>query len=105
MCYNKVIVLLFNMGEIMNTKSQIVRYESKVYAKGKTTLPLAIRDTLGIKDNDVIIYIQKDNSFEITTRNRLIEQMQKKLKQVKDNYSVDDFIADRRCEAQDELKD
>lgn len=82
-----------------------VRYESKVYSKGKTTLPLEIRTKLGINDNETIIYIPRGNTFEITTKRLLLEQMQQKLKLANDNYSVDDFIADRRQEAMDEFKD
>ncbi|MCE3269151.1 MAG: hypothetical protein K0R49_1403 [Burkholderiales bacterium] len=89
----------------MELLNHAVRYESKVYAKGKTTLPIEIRKKLGIQDNEKIIYISKGNSFEITTGRILLEQMQKKLQSAKDNYSVEDFIADKHKEAFNELKD
>lgn len=89
----------------MQSINSAIRYESKVYSKGKTTLPLEIRTKLGINDNETIIYIPRGNTFEITTKRLLLEQMQQKLKLANDNYSVDDFIADRRQEAMDEFKD
>lgn len=85
--------------------NQTTRYESKVYNKGKTTLPLEIRNKLGIKDNETIIYIQDGNSFKITTAKLLLEQMRTKLKLSDSEYSTDDFIAERHQEALNELKD
>jgi bifunctional DNA-binding transcriptional regulator/antitoxin component of YhaV-PrlF toxin-antitoxin module len=82
--------------------SNYTKYESKVYTKGKTTLPLEIRKQLGISDNEKLIYIKKGDLFEITTNKRLLEQMQAKLRLANDNYSVDDFIAERRHEALEE---
>lgn len=87
----------------MNAIAQVLRYESKVYSKGKTTLPLEIRNKLGIKDNETLIYIPKGNSFEVTTKKLLLEQMQQQL--ANNGYSVDDFINERRHESVDELKD
>lgn len=89
----------------MKNLKHITTYESKIYAKGKTTLPLEIRKKLGIKDNEKLIYIYKGNSFEITTTKLLLEKMQHKLKMANDNYSVDDFIADRRQDTLEELAD
>lgn len=89
----------------MQQHYQAVKYESKVYSKGKTTLPLEIRIKLGIKDNETIIYIPRGNTFEITTKRLLLEQMRTKLQESEVNYSVDDFIADRRQDSLDELKD
>ena len=93
------------MENIMQQHTHNVRYESKVYSKGKTTLPLEIRTKLGIKDNETIIYIPRGNTFEITTKRLLLDQMRAKLQKSEASYSVDDFIADRRQDALDELKD
>ena len=82
-----------------------VKYESKVYSKGKTTIPVEIRTKLGINDNEIIINILRGNTFEITTKRLLLDQMRLKLQQSETSYSVDDFIADRRQDALDELKD
>jgi len=89
----------------MNTKHPNVRYESKVYSKGKTTLPLEIRKQLGIHDNEKLIYIQNGNNFSITTSRILLEDMQKKLQKSSHQYSVDDFINERHQDALSELKD
>ena len=89
----------------MQPLNHITKYESKVYAKGKTTLPLEIRKQLGIQDNEKLIYIPKGNSFEITTSRLLLQQIQLKMQLANDNYSVDDFITERRQDALDEIKD
>ena len=93
------------LGVIMQPLNHITKYESKVYAKGKTTLPLQIRKQLGIQDNEKLIYIPKGNSFEITTSRLLLQQMQLKMQLANNNYSVDEFITERRQESLDELKD
>jgi bifunctional DNA-binding transcriptional regulator/antitoxin component of YhaV-PrlF toxin-antitoxin module len=90
---------------MMLQQTHSARYESKVYSKGKTTLPLEIRNKLGIKDNETIIYIPRGNSYEITTKRLLLEQMRVKLQQPENNYSVDNFISDRHQDALDEMKD
>ena len=89
----------------MQPLNHITKYESKVYAKGKTTLPLEIRKQLGIQDNEKLIYIPKGNSFEITTSRLLLQQMQLKMQLANDNHSLDDYLAERRQEALDEIKD
>ncbi|MDQ5921717.1 MAG: hypothetical protein QG673_1776 [Pseudomonadota bacterium] len=68
-------------------------------------MPLEIRKKLDIKDNETLIYIPKDNSFEVTTKRLLLEQMQQKMQLANDTYSVDNFINERRQESLDELKD
>ena len=89
----------------MQQNNHFTKYESKVYSQGKTTLPLAIRNKLGIYDNETLIYITKDNSVEITTRRLLMEQMKQKLLNSEVQYTTDDFIAERHQDAIDELKD
>ena len=89
----------------MQNLSHAISYESKVYSKGKTTLPLEIRKQLGIQDDETIIYIPRGDSFEITTSRLLLKQMQKKLHQAHDEYSVNDFILDRHKEALAEIED
>lgn len=89
----------------MAATNQLSRYESKVYNKGKTTLPLEIRTKLGINDNDTIIYIQEGNSFRITTTKLLLEQMRTKLQAADNKYTTDDFIAELRQESLTEIRD
>lgn len=88
----------------MHQLDHVIKYESKVYSKGKTTLPIEIRTKLRIKDNETIIYIPHGDTFEITTKRLLLDQVRAKLQKSKNNYSVDDFITDLRKDALNEIK-
>lgn len=89
----------------MQKQNPPIRLESKVYSKGKTTLPIELKKYLGIKDGESILYIQKGTDIVITTRRLLIEHVQQMVKKSKVKYTVDDFIEERRQENLDELKD
>lgn len=60
---------------------------------------------MGIQDDETIIYIPRGDSFEITTSRLLLKQMQEKLRQADDKYSVKDFIHERHKEALAEIED
>lgn len=89
----------------MYKKNTQLRFESKVYSKGKTTLPMELKKHLGIKDGESVLYIQKGSDIVITTRRLLIEEVQQMVKGSNIQYNVDDFIDERHREALDELKD
>lgn len=89
----------------MQKQNSLIRLESKVYSKGKTTLPIELKKYLGIKDGESVLYIQKGNDIVITTRRLLIERVQQIAKKSKVKYDLDDFINERRQEALDELED
>ena len=89
----------------MQKQNPLIRLESKVYSKGKTTLPMELKKYLGIKDGESVLYIQKGSDIIITTRRLLIERVQQIAKKSKVKYTLDDFINERRQEDLDELKD
>jgi bifunctional DNA-binding transcriptional regulator/antitoxin component of YhaV-PrlF toxin-antitoxin module len=91
---------------MLNKKvSNTVSFSAKVYANGKTTIPTALKRQLHLKDGENVLYIKKENDFIITTQKHLLEQLQQKLKKSKNNYTVDDFIAERRLEAKKESEE
>lgn len=89
----------------INLKMSDLRFESKVYSNGKTTLPVEIKRALGVKDGYSLIFLQKGGDFIVTTRKHILEQGRKYFQSCPGKYSVDDFIADRRREVKAELED
>lgn len=45
-------------------------YESRITAKGQTTIPVEVRERLKIKAGDTIQFVPIDGHFEIIPRNR-----------------------------------
>jgi len=76
-------------------KSEL-RFEAKVYANGKSTLPIELKRILEVRDGDSLIYIKKGDDFIITTRAHLLAQGRKYFKSCTGTFTVDDFIAERR---------
>ena len=68
---------------------------------GKLKIPEEILSELDIKDGDSILFVKKDSSWIITTRDQKLEEAQAYLKSLNpDNESlVDELIAERRAEA------
>jgi bifunctional DNA-binding transcriptional regulator/antitoxin component of YhaV-PrlF toxin-antitoxin module len=91
--------------KIANSEMSDLTFSAKVYANGKTTLPIALKRQLNLKTGETILYIKKEDDFIITTQKHLLEQLQQKLKANKNKYTVDDFIAERRLDAKKELED
>lgn len=50
-------------------------YESRITAKGQTTIPIEVRETLGIGPGDIIQYVLIDGHYEIIPRNRPAESL------------------------------
>ncbi len=84
-------------------------YEAKLFTKGTLKLPVDIRNDLNVYDGDRVLFIKKGDSWVVTTHKRNIEEAQKyfaKLKQENNvNFTVDDFIAEKRAEALKELSE
>ena len=90
---------------INNISTQKSNYNAKVYSHGKINLPANVRNDLGLHDGDNVIFIKKARSYVITTRNTLIKEAQDYCKSLKNNdFTVDDFIAERRAEALKEIE-
>jgi AbrB family looped-hinge helix DNA binding protein len=76
----------------------------KVNENGRVVIPAAFRKALGIKPGDRVILSMEDDELRITTVKRRIERAQRRVRQyIKPGRSlVDELIADRRREAQNE---
>jgi AbrB family looped-hinge helix DNA binding protein len=76
----------------------------KVNENGRVVIPAAFRKALGISPGDEVVLRMEDDELRITTMKRRIERAQRHVrKYVKPGVSlVDELIAERRREAQNE---
>jgi AbrB family looped-hinge helix DNA binding protein len=76
----------------------------KVNENGRVVIPAAFRKALGIRTGDEVVLRMEDDELRITTMKRRIERAQRLVrKYVKPGTSlVDELIAERRREAQNE---
>lgn len=77
-------------------------YQAKVIAGGKIVIPAELRRELGIADGDTVIIARDMNgSLSIKTHAQVIAEGQQAFRaMLKTPFTVDDFIADRRNEAE-----
>ena len=67
-------------------------HESRITAKGQTTIPLEVRERLGIGPGDTIQYVLIDGHCEIIPRNRPAASLFGRLKEYAiPNTSVKDY--------------
>ena len=73
----------------------------KVSEGGRVVIPIEIRQALGLKEGDVILWELLDGEARITTRLQRIRQAQALVRKhvAPDTSLVDELIADRRLEA------
>ncbi|MBX3579728.1 MAG: AbrB/MazE/SpoVT family DNA-binding domain-containing protein [Rhizobiaceae bacterium] len=50
-------------------------YASRLTAKGQTTIPVEVREKLGISPGDLLQYVMVDGRCEIVPRNRPVESL------------------------------
>ncbi len=84
-------------------------FEAKLFTKGTLKLPVGIRNDLNVQEGDRILFIKKNGSWVVTTHKQNIRQTQEYFAQLKQEnkveFTVDDFIAERRAEALKELSE
>ena len=76
-------------------------YHAKVIAGGKIVIPAELRREFGIKDGDSLV-IERDEKggLVLKTYEQVVREVQAEFRAMGgDRYSVDDFLADRRREA------
>ena len=75
-------------------------YHAKVIAGGKIVIPAELRRELGISDGDsLVIERASDGGFTIKTYAQVIREGQRAFRaMVGDDYTVDQFIAERRAD-------
>ncbi|MCH7861905.1 AbrB/MazE/SpoVT family DNA-binding domain-containing protein [Sphingomonas sp. NPDC092331] len=76
-------------------------YQAKVIAGGKIVIPAELRRELGIKDGDVLVLDRAaDGSLAIRTHMQVIREGQAAFRAaLKQPFTVDEFIAEKRAEA------
>lgn len=75
-------------------------YHAKVIAGGKIVIPAELRRELGIKDGDsVVIERDSDGGLVIKTYAQVVREGQAKFRaMVGEDYTVDQFLAERRAD-------
>lgn len=79
-------------------------YHAKVIAGGKIVIPADLRREFGIKDGDTLI-LDKDGSgrLSIITFDQSVRESQRRARAIfGDDYSVDQFLRERRADWGDE---
>lgn len=79
-------------------------YQAKVIAGGKIVIPAELRREMGIKDGDVLVLDRaEDGTLEIKTHAQIIREGQQAIRaSLKRIFTVDEFIAEKRAEAERE---
>jgi AbrB family looped-hinge helix DNA binding protein len=77
-------------------------YNAKVIAGGKIVIPAELRREFGIEDGDSLVLERSpDGGITIKTYRQVVSEVQKAWRaMVGDDYSVDQFLAERREEAE-----
>ncbi len=75
-------------------------YHAKVIAGGKVVIPANLRREFGIKDGDTILFDRSaDGGLSIRTFDQVIRDTQRRAREIFGaDYSVDQFLAERRAD-------
>ena len=75
-------------------------YQAKVIAGGKIVIPAELRRELGIKDGDSLVLERgSKGGIVIKTYGQVVKESQAAFRaMVGDDYSVDQFLAERRAD-------
>jgi AbrB family transcriptional regulator, stage V sporulation protein T len=75
-------------------------YHAKIIAGGKVVVPAELRRELGVKDGDTLVFERQGGSVVVKSYAQVIREVQATIKaNIKEPFTVDDFIAERRAEA------
>ncbi len=79
-------------------------YHAKVIAGGKIVIPAELRRELGISEGDILVLDRnEDGSLAVKTHAQVIREGQQRIREmIKRPFTVDDFIAEKRTEAERE---
>jgi AbrB family transcriptional regulator, stage V sporulation protein T len=78
-------------------------YHGKVISGGKVVVPAELRRALGFTDGESVVFERNGESVVIKTYAQVVREVQAAVKaMIKEPFTVDDFIADRRAEAERE---
>ncbi len=75
-------------------------YHAKIITGGKIVIPADMRRELDVKDGDSIVFEREGGVFVVKSYRQVVREVQQRMKElIKEPFTVDDFIADRRAEA------
>lgn len=78
-------------------------YSGKMIAGGKAVFPAELRRQLGFKDGDRIVFERHGSGILVKSYDQVLREVQNDLKAlIKKPFTVDDFLAERRAEAERE---
>lgn len=70
----------------------------RVGPEGRVVIPAELRQQLGIKPGDVLVFMEEDGHLVLMTRDQLEESLWALFKDIPDDVSLTDRIIERRKE-------
>ncbi len=74
-------------------------HSSNIGVKGRTIVPQAIRQALGVEEGDTILYLETSEGVVLTTKQALIDQLTGAFARDDGLDLTQELIADRHAEA------
>ena len=75
-------------------------YHAKIISGGKMVIPAELRRALGLADGDSVVVEREWETLRIKSYAQVVREVQQEFKaMIKEPFTVDDFIAERRAEA------
>ena len=75
-------------------------FDAKVAHNGRLVLPKIVREALGMSDGGTVVFSLEDGEVKLTSLEQSIKRAQDLYrKYATSDFTVDDFIAERRAEA------
>lgn len=75
-------------------------YSAKLIKGGKIVIPADLRRELGFAEGDRLVFEREGESLVIKSHRQVVREVQESFKGlVKEPFTVDDFIAERRADA------
>lgn len=75
-------------------------FDAKVAHNGRLVLPKIVREALGMSDGGTVVFFLEDGEVKLTSLEQSIKRAQDLYrKYATSDFTVDDFIAERRAEA------
>lgn len=78
-------------------------YHAKLIKGGKIVIPAELRREFGFKEGDTLVLEREGSALVLKTSKQVLSEIQAKVKSlIKHPFTVDDYIAEKRREAESE---
>lgn len=78
-------------------------YHAKLIKGGKIVIPAELRREFGFKEGDTVVLERDGNALVLKSYKQVLSEIQTKVKSlIKHPFTVDDYIAEKRREAESE---